>query len=170
MEKTARVRNVGPVERPDESAPNERMRASADQARHQVVRIGPHGPAAGLDHFVERGGLRFAGTHLILDLWQASHLDDIATIEAALRKAAEAAAATLLKIDLHSFAPTGGVTGVAVLAESHISIHTWPERAYAAVDVFMCGNADPHKALDVLRRTFVPGMLTVTEHKRGVMS
>ena len=98
------------------------------------------------DHFVERDGMRFAGTHLIIDLWQAASLDDIDVVKTALKDAAKAAGATLLKIDLHCFTPNGGITGVAVLAESHISIHTWPERAYAAVDVFMCGDAEPHKA------------------------
>ena len=125
--------------------------------------------ASSHDHFVERDGLRFAGTHLIIDLWEASNLDDIEVVETALRDAAVAAGATLLKMDLHSFAPSGGMTGVAVLAESHISIHTWPERAYAAVDVFMCGDADPHKAIGVLRHAFGPRMLTVSEHRRGVM-
>lgn len=121
------------------------------------------------DHFVERDGMRFAGTHLIVDLWQASNLDEAAVVEHVLRQASAAAGATLLNIDLHRFAPSGGITGVAVLAESHISIHTWPERAYAAVDVFMCGGAEPHRAINVLRSAFEPGVFTVSEHKRGVM-
>ncbi|TDR89957.1 adenosylmethionine decarboxylase [Enterovirga rhinocerotis] len=124
---------------------------------------------ADLDHFVERDGMRFAGTHLIVDLWQASQLDDIGAVEEALRDAAEAAGATLLNMDLHRFTPNGGITGVAVLAESHISIHTWPERAYAAVDVFMCGEAEPHRAIEVLKGAFTPGMMTVAEHRRGVV-
>jgi S-adenosylmethionine decarboxylase len=122
-----------------------------------------------LDHFVERDGMRFAGTHLVVDLWQASNLDDVEVVDMAMRKASAAAGATLLNIDLHCFTPNGGITGVAVLAESHISIHTWPEYAYAAVDVFMCGDAKPHKAVEVFRHAFSPGMLTVSEHKRGVM-
>jgi S-adenosylmethionine decarboxylase len=121
------------------------------------------------DHFVEKDGMRFAGTHLIIDLWHASHLDNIEAVETALRDSVEASGATLLKLDLHCFSPSGGITGVAVLAESHISIHTWPERAYAAIDVFMCGDADPHRAIEVLRHAFAPRMLTVSEHRRGVM-
>src|ERR1044071_51886 len=121
------------------------------------------------DHFVERDGMRFAGTHLIIDLWHASHLDNIEVVETALRDAVAAAGATLLKLDLHCFSPSGGITGVAVLAESHISIHTWPERAYAAIDVFMCGDADPHRAIEVLRHAFTPRMLTMSEHRRGVV-
>jgi S-adenosylmethionine decarboxylase len=122
------------------------------------------------DHFVEREGLRFAGTHLIIDLWQACRLDDVEEVETALRMSAEAAGASLLKLELHRFLPSGGVTGVALLAESHISIHTWPERSYAAVDVFMCGRADPHKAVEVLRQAFEPATLILMEHKRGLIS
>jgi len=120
-------------------------------------------------HLVERDGILFAGTHLIADLWGASSLDEIDTVDTALREAADAAGATLLNIDLHKFTPNGGITGVAVLAESHISIHTWPERAYAAVDVFMCGGAEPHRAVQILRRAFEPDTLTLSEHRRGVM-
>jgi S-adenosylmethionine decarboxylase len=122
-----------------------------------------------LDHFVKRDGLTFAGTHLIVDLWHAENLDDLQVVDQALRDAAERAGATLLNIDLHHFTPNGGISGVAVLAESHISIHTWPELSYAAIDVFMCGNAQPHKAIEVLKGVFLPGMVTLAEHKRGVV-
>jgi S-adenosylmethionine decarboxylase len=126
-------------------------------------------PAPALDHFVERDGVRFAGTHLIVDLWNARNLDDTVEVERALRDAAHAAGATLLNIDLHCFSPSGGISGVAVLAESHISIHTWPERCYAAVDIFMCGDARPHCAINVIRKAFVPETITLIEHRRGVM-
>ena len=129
----------------------------------------PSGTEQSQDHFVERDGMRFAGTHLIVDLWEASNLDDIDLVEKALRDAAAAAGATLLRLDLHCFSPNGGITGLAVLAESHISIHTWPERTYAAVDVFMCGDARPHSSIRVLRQAFCPRTLTVSEHRRGVM-
>ena len=120
------------------------------------------------DHFVVRDGVAFAGTHLIIDLWEASRLDEIDHIEETLKEAVEAAGATLLHIHLHHFTPNGGVSGVAVLAESHISIHTWPERGYAALDVFMCGDARPHETLEVLRRAFEPGQVGLGEHRRGL--
>ena len=122
------------------------------------------------DHFVTRHGMQFAGTHLILDLWDARKLSDSEIVETGLRQAAEEAGATLLNLDLHCFTPNGGITGVAILAESHISIHTWPERAYAAVDVFMCGDAEPYKAVEVLRDAFRPRQITLSEHRRGVMT
>ena len=121
------------------------------------------------DHFVVKNGVRCAGTHLIIELYGAKHLDSIAHIDAALRECVEAAGATLLHIHLHTFTEGGGISGVAVLAESHISVHTWPERGYAAFDVFMCGEAEPKRALAVLKRAFKPGRMVVGEHKRGVL-
>jgi S-adenosylmethionine decarboxylase len=118
------------------------------------------------DHFAVRNGVRCAGIHLIVDLYGAQHLDDIDHIEATLRRCVEAASATLLHIHLHHFQPNG-VSGVAVLAESHISIHTWPEVGYAALDVFMCGTADPDKCIPVLRKAFNPKRVGVNELLRG---
>lgn len=120
------------------------------------------------DHFVKRDGMEFAGTHLIIDLWDARSLDDLALMESTLRRAVEAARATLLHIHLHHFTPNGGISGVAVLAESHISVHTWPERDFAAFDVFMCGDAEPRAAIAVLESAFRPGRVEVGEHLRGL--
>src|SRR5207244_12204094 len=79
------------------------------------------------DHFVVRNGVRCAGVHLIVDLYDAERLDDVDHIEAALRRAVAAAGATLLHVHLHHFEPNGGVSGVPVLAESHSAIHPWRE-------------------------------------------
>jgi S-adenosylmethionine decarboxylase len=119
------------------------------------------------DHFVVRNGVRCAGAHLIIDLYDAERLDDIAHVETALRDCVEASGATLLHIHLHHFEPNGGVSGVAVLAESHISIHSWPEHGYAALDVFMCGNANPDACVPVLRKAFQPKNIAVSELLRG---
>ena len=118
------------------------------------------------DHFAVRNGVRCAGVHLIVDLHGAKRLNDIEHIEATLRRCVEAAQATLLHIHLHHFQPSG-VSGVAVLAESHISIHTWPEAGYAALDVFMCGSADPDKCIPVLREAFSAKRVGVNELLRG---
>jgi len=119
-----------------------------------------------LDHFAVRNGVRCAGVHLIVDLRGAERLDDIDHIEATLRRCVAAARATLLHIHLHHFQPSG-VSGVAVLAESHISIHTWPEAGYAALDVFMCGSADPDACIPVLREAFAAKEVVVDELLRG---
>ncbi|MBA4611147.1 adenosylmethionine decarboxylase [Stappia taiwanensis] len=119
-----------------------------------------------LDHFIEKEGVRYAGSHLIIDLYDAERLDDLPYIEETLKTCIEEAGATLLHIHLHPFEPTG-VSGVAVLAESHISVHTWPEAGYAAFDVFMCGDAEPEKCVAVLERAFTPGRSQVSELLRG---
>ena len=123
--------------------------------------------AARKDHFVVRNGVRCAGAHLIVDLYEAERLDDIDHIEATLRRAVDAAGATLLHIHLHHFEPNGGVSGVAVLAESHISIHTWPEAHFAAVDIFMCGSANPDSCVPVLREAFCAKRVGLGELLRG---
>ena len=119
------------------------------------------------DYFIQRDGMTFAGMHLLVDLWGASNLDDPAHIDAALRKAAITAGATILHSHFHHFTPNGGVSGVVVLAESHISIHTWPERDFAAVDIFMCGACDPHLSIPVLRAAFAPDRVDFSEQRRG---
>jgi S-adenosylmethionine decarboxylase len=107
------------------------------------------------------------GVHVLLDLWQAQHLTDSAFIDNALRQAAEACGATVLDVRLHQFGESGGVTGVALLAESHISIHTWPETGFAAIDIFMCGACDARNAVEPLQSLFVPARVESTIVARG---
>ncbi len=114
------------------------------------------------------------GTHLLVDYWKIAQdqridkLRDVAAIEQAFKKAVSACGATLLNIQLHSFGEGAGVTGVAILAESHMSIHTWPEIDYVAVDIFMCGSSNPYLALETLNNFFQAQQVDVTECKRGV--
>ena len=136
--------------------------------RKTKLESGRSGTARGTitGHFAVRNGVRCAGVHLIIDLHGAERLDDIDHIEATLRRCVEAARATLLHIHVHHFQPNG-VSGVAVLAESHISIHTWPDAGYAALDVFMCGSADPDACIPVLREAFSAKRVGVNEILRG---
>jgi S-adenosylmethionine decarboxylase len=122
------------------------------------------------DHFAEHDGQVFAGTHVLLDLWGARHLDDADHIERAMRRAVDVSGATLLHIHLHRFGDGGGVTGVAVLAESHISVHTWPERGFAAFDVFMCGRCRPDLAAEALRSALDPVRTEISVERRGVVA
>lgn len=93
--------------------------------------------------------------HLIADIERGERLDDLTFVETVLRDAAEAAHCQVVGINLHHFGPGHGVTGIVVLAESHISIHTWPETGLVAVDIFVCGkHADAHAALDVIVARF----------------
>jgi S-adenosylmethionine decarboxylase len=126
--------------------------------------------AVAKDYFVERDGVKFAGMHLLIDLWGASNLDSPELIDKTLCDGALAAGATILHSHFHHFTPNGGVSGVVVLAESHISIHTWPERNFAALDVFMCGVCDPYKVVPFLEAAFGPVTIEVDEQRRGIVS
>ena len=119
------------------------------------------------DYFVEKDGMKFAGMHLLVDLWGATNLGDPAFIDVAMREAALAAGATILHSHFHHFSPNGGVSGVVVLAESHISIHTWPERDFAAVDLFMCGSCDPRDSIPLIEAAFRPERTDIKEERRG---
>lgn len=118
------------------------------------------------DHFIRRDGKVFAGTHLIIEVVGGSGLDDEARIQQAFRDCVTQCGATLLHIHTHKFSPQG-VSGVAVLAESHISVHTWPEIGYGAFDVFMCGDAQPWKSVEILRAAFGAAEVRVQELLRG---
>jgi len=118
-------------------------------------------------HATGPAGLSLAGMHFLVDLWGAMHTSDASLIGTALHDAAITAGATALHTFFHTFTPNGGVAGVLVLAESHITIHMSPEHEFAAVDVFMCGACDPHETLSVLTVAFRPTGLRVIEVKRG---
>ena len=119
------------------------------------------------DYFVVDGRETFAGTHLLVDVNDSKNLKDPAVIKQSLERAARDAGATVLHGHFHSFGPGQGVSGVLVLAESHISIHTWPDRGFAAIDIFMCGKCDPMDTLPEIRKTF-SDKLKVSIQKRGL--
>jgi S-adenosylmethionine decarboxylase len=138
--------------------PSENQTLAASDAGHEMEKT---------DYFVERDGMKFAGTHLLIDIWGAARLDDPDHIDSRLREAAIATGATILHSHFHHFSPNGGVSGVVVLAESHISIHTWPERDFAALDIFVCGDCDPYLAVPVIQAAFEPTRIDLDEQRRG---
>lgn len=108
------------------------------------------------------------GQHIIADFHGARHLTDGDAIFAAMRDAAEAAGAIVVGERHHRFGAGDGVTGVVLLAESHVSIHTWPEYNYAAIDIFMCGpKVAPMVCLERLESFFKPERSEVTRLSRG---
>jgi S-adenosylmethionine decarboxylase len=109
------------------------------------------------------------GRHIILEMWGCQNLESVETAELALRDMVRALDVRLLDLKVYPFSPVG-VTGMAIVSESHLVIHTWPEYGYAAVDVFTCGAPrDPEGALGVLRQHFKPERITVMEINRGQM-
>ncbi len=109
------------------------------------------------------------GRHLILEMWGCCKdiIDSVDAVKEILAKATESTKATLVDVVCHRFSPYG-VTGVAILAESHISVHTWPEYGYAAGDIFICGSTiNPQNAASFMIQAFQAKETSLLELKRG---
>ena len=112
------------------------------------------------------------GRHILAEYYSCdiSALDNITFLENCMRHAVEASGATIIDTKFHQFSPYG-VSGVIVIAESHMAIHTWPEYGYAAIDFFTCGDrVDPWKAFDHMNRTLKPVNYSTKEIKRGLLA
>ncbi len=111
------------------------------------------------------------GKHLLLELKDCDRevLNDLSFLKGILSAAASEAGATILGESFHQFQPQG-VSGVVIIAESHLFIHTWPECGYAAIDIFTCGNSvQPEKAAQILIRGLGAKNHTILEIKRGIL-
>jgi S-adenosylmethionine decarboxylase len=115
--------------------------------------------------------LNALGRHLLLELFDCDPdaISNVEAVKAALIEAAKRAHATIVDVVFHEFNPFG-VSGVVVIAESHLSIHTWPEYRYAAVDIFSCGDTlRPDVAADYLVEQFGAERTSVVELQRGML-
>ncbi|HOO32492.1 MAG TPA: adenosylmethionine decarboxylase [Thermotogota bacterium] len=113
--------------------------------------------------------MKALGKHLLAEFYDCDQavLDDVSFVESEMNSAAIISGATVVKSGFHRFLPHG-VSGVVIVSESHLTIHTWPEYGYAAVDVFTCGDhVDPWKAFDHLKRVFNAQRTVTDEFKRG---
>ena len=119
------------------------------------------------DYFTQLEDREYAGKHILIDIWGAENLDNEQLLASTLKAAVDAAESTLLHLHIHQFTSTGGLSGTAILAESHINAHTWPERRFAAFDVFMCGKAKPEKVEAVIKQVYRPKRSTVELYYRG---
>lgn len=111
------------------------------------------------------------GRHLLIELHQCDPevLNDLSAIREAMLKAAVDCGAVVMGDSFHRFSPQG-VSGVVVIAESHLSVHTWPEYGYAAADIFTCGTTvDPKIAADVLIEALGCRNPNLTEVQRGIL-
>jgi len=114
--------------------------------------------------------MKALGTHLLIELWSCNNqkLDNLDYLERIMAQAAEVAGATVLKTAFQDFNPQG-VSGVVVIAESHLTIHTWPEYGYAAIDIFTCGSkVDPWKAAGFLRQELEARDIQLRDFQRGI--
>ncbi|MFC1603176.1 adenosylmethionine decarboxylase [Pseudomonadota bacterium] len=108
------------------------------------------------------------GHHLIIECQgRHAHLDE-QELEVLLVSAAEAGGASVLQAHFHPFGAGKGITGVVLLAESHITVHTWPEHDYAAFDVFMCGDCKPMLAAEVITLACPDAVTSVQIIERGL--
>jgi S-adenosylmethionine decarboxylase len=116
---------------------------------------------------MKRANKSFA-KHIILELWDASNTNSAETIKLALREACVSGNLRLDKVFVHQFSPHG-VSGVAMIAESHITIHTWPEYSFAAVDIYSSSaEADIDRVADIIKTAFSPCQVNQVELRRGV--
>jgi S-adenosylmethionine decarboxylase proenzyme len=105
--------------------------------------------------------------HLILELWDATNTNSAATVRKALRDACACGNLRLDKVLIHQFSPHG-ISGVAIIAEAHIAIHTWPEYSFAAVDIYSSNdNADIDKIAGVIKCAFSPCHASQAKIRRG---
>jgi S-adenosylmethionine decarboxylase len=122
--------------------------------------------------FKEVWTLRELGRHFVFEMFGCDKkaLNDLRAIEDAMEKGAVDAGATIIGKVFHKFAPQG-ITGVIIIAESHLSIHTWPELGYAALDIFTCNTAtDPMKAYRRITKLLKPKSSSIMELKRGLLT
>ncbi len=119
------------------------------------------------DYFKNKDGIKYSGSHLIVDVYGVSRINDIEYMKLFFNKCIEVCKATLLGMNFHTFEVNGGISGVAILSESHISVHTWPELDYFALDIFMCGDAEPKNSIPVIKEFFKPKRFIMNEFLRG---
>ncbi|NGP89894.1 adenosylmethionine decarboxylase [Fodinibius halophilus] len=111
------------------------------------------------------------GRHILVELYNCDNekINDVAYIESSMLAATRASGATIISHNFHKFSPHG-VSGVVVIAESHVSIHSWPEYNYAAIDIFTCGDTiDPMIIRDTLKKDFQAETISSREIKRGMI-
>jgi len=119
--------------------------------------------------WVKTKNQKYAGIHLLAEFWGGKIIENPKEIEKILITAAKKSGNTPLEVTIHKFSPQG-ITGVVLLAESHIALHSWSEFNYLAIDIFTCGDkAKPEKALEYLKKKFKPKKVVIQKITRGII-
>ncbi|MDI6603305.1 MAG: adenosylmethionine decarboxylase [Patescibacteria group bacterium] len=118
---------------------------------------------------IKASKIKYAGIHLLAEFWHGKNIENPKELERVLVRGAKKAKNIPLKVFIHKFSPQG-ITGVVLLAESHIALHSWPEINYLAIDIFTCGEKTmPHRTLEYLKKRFQPKKIEIKEIKRGII-
>lgn len=123
-------------------------------------------------HSVQSSDSSYLGRHILAEFFECNSniLNNIKLIEEMMEEAAIRCGATVVTKTFHKFSPFG-ISGVIVISESHLTIHTWPENGYAAVDLFTCGEScDPEIAYEYLKEGLMSTSASYTELKRGFLN
>ena len=109
------------------------------------------------------------GRQVLVDLWgcDETKLRSLSVLDPALREVAGRANVGVIDCIWHKF-PNGGITGILVLEESHISIHTWPEQRYVSVDFYACGKGDPSGVVEIMKRATGAKRVSIASIVRGL--
>jgi len=121
------------------------------------------------EHFIKSETGIYAGKHVIVDLWGVVNHSQESEIVECFSQACVDAGATVLFKHCHHFGEGAGTTGVVVLSESHLSWHAWPEASMVAIDIFMCGQADPEMALPRIKDFWKPKTIDFSIMQRGIV-
>ena len=122
--------------------------------------------------FSRRPAPEALGKQMVIEMYdcESGHFDDVDWVRAVLVEAAQCARATIVEVVFHKFNPVG-ISGVVVISESHLAVHTWPEHRYAAIDIFTCGDVlDGDAAVSYIARRFGSKRYTVVTHPRGLLA
>ena len=118
-------------------------------------------------HLIRELDFIYAGNHLIFDFWGCEEIANQELIIDSCKTGVVEAGATILHSHFHEFGEGCGMTGVVVLSESHLSLHTWPEINLMTFDIYMCGEATPKTAMEYLRDKLKPKKSVLLDLKRG---
>jgi S-adenosylmethionine decarboxylase proenzyme len=145
---------------------------SLDEAWAILARGAANSPIPSPDEFLRESSDRAAaasqglGQHVIAEFWNCANEMPVLGLDRAIEDAVREARATLLDLNIRKFYPQG-FSAIALLAESHLSLHAWPELGYVALDVFTCGQADPQRIVTLLERHFRPRDTAYLKIPRG---